>query len=252
MHMHPFPEPDSPDLESCMLYSRAEILAILRRLADQRTLVTVYTDGDSEFAVSMVLQVDPDFDVIDFDMPADAQAQARVLAARELVFVIFLENIKVQFRADVAKAVRALDGAAFRVRLPAQLLRLQRREYFRVRTPVGARPTCLVPQSDGATKYESVQLTNISVGGLAAMTYPRLFDLPVGCVVHDCYLNLPGIGTIQIAFRVVNLYAADADHPSRRFGCEFVDLSTQARMMIQRYVNRMEAEQRKAALGAAH
>lgn len=252
MHLHPFPEPESPDLESCMLYSRAEILAILQRLAEQRTLVTVYTDGDSEFAVSMVLQVDPDFDVIDFDMPADAQASARLLASRELVFVIFLENIKVQFRADVAKAVVVQESPAFRVRLPTQLLRLQRREYFRVRTPANARPTCLVPKSDGATEYESVHLTNISVGGLAAMTYPSQFELPVGRLVHNCYLDLPGIGAIRIAFRVVNIYDADPEHPSRRFGCEFVDLSSQARMMIQRYVNRMEAEQRKAALGAAH
>jgi flagellar brake protein len=246
MHLHPFPEPASPDLESFMLYSRAEIVAILQRIAEQRTLVTVYTGVDAEFAVSAILQVDPDFEEIDFDMPANPEAQARVLAAAELTFVIFFENVKVQFSAQIAKPTRVEDHPAFRVRLPAQLLRLQRREFFRVRTPITARPTCLVPQGAGDSKYESVQLVNISVGGLAVMTYPSNFELPIGQVVNSCYLDLPGIGAAQVSFRVVNLYDAEGESAGRRFGCQFVDLSPQARMMVQRYVNRVEAEQRKA------
>ncbi len=247
MQLHPFPEPDSPELESFMLYSRAEIVAILRRLAQERTLVTVYTGGDGEFAVSMVLQVDPDFEEVDFDMPAHPEAQARVLAASELVFVIFFENVKLQFRAQFAKPTRFENRPAFRVRLPTDMLRLQRREFFRVRTPIVARPTCLVPQREGDSKYESLQLVNISIGGLAVMTYPSQFEMPLGQVVHNCYLDLPGIGPIQISFRVVNLYEADAEGAVRRFGCQFVDLTPQARMMVQRYVNRVEAEQHKAS-----
>jgi c-di-GMP-binding flagellar brake protein YcgR len=246
MQLHPFPEPDSPDLESFMLYSRAEIVAILRRIAEQRTLVTVYTGVDGEFAISAVLQVDPDFEEVDFDMPAHPEAQARVLEASDLVFVIFFENVKVQFSAQLAKSTRVGETPAFRVRLPSQLLRLQRREFFRVRTPLTARPTCLVPQGAGDSKYESLQLVNISVGGLAVMNYPSDFELPLGQVVHNCYLDLPGIGAAQVSFRVVNLYDAEGETTGRRFGCQFVDLSPQARMMVQRYVNRVEAEQRKA------
>jgi len=130
------------------------------------------------------------------------------------------------------------------------LLRLQRREFFRVRTPIVARPTCLVPQGEGDSKYESLQLMNISVGGLAVMNYPSQFELPLGRIVHNCYLDLPGVGPVQVAFRVVNLYEADGQGTTRRFGCQFVDLTPQARMMVQRYVNRVEAEQRKA-LGTA-
>jgi c-di-GMP-binding flagellar brake protein YcgR len=246
MHLHPFPEPESQELDHYMLYSRAEIVAILRRLAEAHTLVTVYTGDESEFAVSMVLQVDPDFEEVDFDMPAGAEAQARVLSASELVFVIFFENVKIQFRAPLAKATRYENQPAFRVRLPTQVLRLQRREFFRVRAPIANRPNCLVPQGEGDTKYESLRLVNISVGGLAVMTYPHDFDLPVGKVVHNCYLDLPGIGPVNVAFRVVNLYEAEGESDGRRFGCQFVDLSPQARMMVQRYVNRVEAEQRKA------
>ncbi len=246
MHLHPFPEPDAPELEHYMLYSRSEIAAILQRMCEERTLVTVYTGEGGEFSVSMILRVDPDFDEAVFDMPANPVSQQRLLAARELVFVIFFENVKVQFGAQIAQATIFEGRPAFRVRLPAQMLRLQRREYFRVRTPRTGRASCLVPQESGASKYESLQLINISVGGLAVMSYPHHFELPLGETVRNCVLDLPGIGLINVAFRVVNIYEDEGADQSRRCGCQFVDLAPQARMMVQRYVNRVEAEQRKA------
>jgi c-di-GMP-binding flagellar brake protein YcgR len=158
--------------------------------------------------------------------------------------VICFENVKGQVRAEKAQAT-TLDGrAAFRVRLPTEMLRLQRREYFRVRTPLTGQAACLVPASRGNAKYESLQVVNISVGGLAVMSYPQNFELPVGEAIRDCFLDLPGVGPVNISFRVVNVY--DGDGSVRRCGCEFVDLTPQARTMVQRYVNRVEAEQRKA------
>ena len=245
MQLHPFPEPDAPELEHYMLYSRGEIVAILQRIGRERTLVTIYT-GDGEFSVSMILNVDPDFDEATFDMPVNPEAQARVLAANDLVFVIFFENVKVQFRAQIAQATTFEGRAAFRVRLPTQMLRLQRREYFRVRTPLMGQASCLVPQESGASKYESLQVLNISIGGLAVLSYPHNFDLPLGETIRNCFLDLPGIGPVNVAFRVVNVYDSEDDAQGRRCGCQFVDLAPQARMMLQRYVNRVEAEQRKA------
>ena len=247
MQLHPFPEPDAPELEHYMLYSRAEICAILRRIGEERTLVTVYAGSDGAFAVSMLLAVDSDFDEATFDMPASADARQLILDGRDLVFVIFFENVKIQFRAQVAQATAFEGRPAFRVRLPAEMLRLQRREYFRVRTPIMGKATCLVPQASGAAKYESLQVMNISVGGLAVISYPHNFELPTGETVPDCYLDLPGIGPIAVSLRVVNVYdEAQGGADGRRFGCQFVDLAPQARMMVQRYVNRVEAEQRKA------
>jgi c-di-GMP-binding flagellar brake protein YcgR len=250
MQLHPFPEPDAPELEHYMLYSRGEIAAILGRISRDRILVTVYTGSEGEFSVSMILSVDAEFDEVILDMPVSPDAQARLLGARELACVIFFENVKIQFRASLARATTFEGRSAFRVHFPSQMLRLQRREYFRVRAPVTGQATCLVPASRGNAKYESLQLVNISVGGLAVMSYPQNFELPVGETIRDCFLDLPGVGPVNVAFRVVNVYDSKEDSDARRCGCEFVDLSPQARTMVQRYVNRVEAEQRKA-LGAA-
>jgi c-di-GMP-binding flagellar brake protein YcgR len=247
MQLHPFPEPDAPELEHFMLYARAEIATILRRVGEERTLVTAYTGTDGEFAVTLVLKVDADFEEITLDMPVNPESQARLLGADDLVFVIFFENVKVQFRAPMAQATTFEGRPAFRVRLPGQMLRLQRREYFRVRAPVMGKATCLVPQGNGTSTYESLRLLNISVGGLAVLSYPHHFELPLGETVRNCVLNLAGVGPVNVSLRVVNLYDGESETDGRRFGCQFIDLAPQARLMVQRYVNRVEAEQGKSA-----
>jgi c-di-GMP-binding flagellar brake protein YcgR len=248
MHLHPFPEPDAPELERYTLYGRGEILAALRHLCEARTMVTAYFGGDGQFAVSMALQVNPDFDEVVFDLPADPAAQERLFAAHSLVFVAFQDNVKMQFEAPVAQQTAFEGRPAFRVRMPAALLRLQRREYFRVATPEKSRPTCLVPSPGAADRYESLQVLNLSVGGLAVMSYPHYGELPVGAPIDACFLDLPGIGTVPVRIRVVHVAAND--ETGREIGCEFLDLSPQARLMLQRYVNRVEAEQRRSAMKA--
>ena len=250
MQLHPFPEPDTPELEPYTLYGRPEIVSLLRRITGDRTLVTVYPGRAGDFSVSMILETDPDRGRLVLDMPAGQEARQRVLQARELVFVAFFENIKLQFTAGDPRE-RAFDGKpAFEVVLPERMLRLQRRESFRVRTPRLAPASCLIPQADGASRYESVRVVNLSVGGLAVLVHPHLFDLPPGGVVRNCFLDLPGVGPINVAFRVVNVYDIGGGEGEwgRRCGCQFLELDPQARMMLQRYVNRVEAEQRKVAV----
>jgi c-di-GMP-binding flagellar brake protein YcgR len=177
-------------------------------------------------------------------MPNSHRLQAGLLAAPELVCVAFIENIKVQFSALSPKAAISRDYAAVSIRMPDRVLRLQRREYYRVRTPDSLSASCLVPYSGDKEQYESVRVLDLSVGGLAMLAYPRHFDLSDGALVDRCFLDLPGIGTVTVRVRVAHVELT-GDGELRRCGCEFVDLSPQARMMLQRYVQKIDVEQRR-------
>jgi c-di-GMP-binding flagellar brake protein YcgR len=157
------------------------------------------------------------------------------------------------------------DGKpALRVGLPPEVLRLQRRDFFRVTSPSGKPAMCLVPYVEGAdgaegvghdegasergaTTYEKLALFDIGIGGLAVMDYPDKFALAQGMTIEGCYLDLPGIGQVIVSLKVRHLDQVPRSERARRVGCEFVNLAPQARMMLQRYVNMLEAEQRKVA-----
>lgn len=246
----PFPEPDSPELAPFTVFARVEIESLLRRLADTGTLVTVYFDENAGFAVTVLLAVNPQFEEVVFDCASDPAVQRRLLAAQSLTCVAFVDHIKLQFGARGAEATTHDGKPAFRVRLPEQLLRLQRRDFFRVKAPLSRPAQCLVPYGEDQKQYEKLRLLDISIGGVAVIAYPEKFDPSVGQRIEECFLDLPAIGSVGVHLKVRHL-APLRDGKSRAVGCEFVDLAPAARTMIQRYVNRLDAEQRKLSARVA-
>jgi len=247
----PFPEPDSPDLAEFTVYSRVEIVSLLEGLASSGKLATAYFDAQAGFAVTVLLTVNPEFEEVVFDNASDAATQRRLMEAETLTFVAFVDNIKLQFTSQRAEPTTYEDKPAFRVRLPEQVLRLQRRDFFRVRTPVSKPAHCLVPYGEDKKQYEKLRLLDISVGGVAVVTYPQKFDLTAGTRIDECFLDLPGVGSVGISVKVRHLAPLPKDDKARAVGCEFVDVTPAARTLIQRYVNKLDAEQRKVAGRAA-
>ncbi|MCS6945804.1 MAG: flagellar regulator YcgR PilZN domain-containing protein [Sutterellaceae bacterium] len=243
----PYPEPDSPELERFNVYAKVEIVSLLKQLSEEGVLMTAYFDAEPGFAVTMVLAVNADFEEVIFDAAADALAHKRLLASRHIVFVGFLDHVKVQFVAHLAEATQYQSRPAFRVRLPDSVLRLQRRDFFRVRPPLSKPAKCLVPHCEDSKQYEALRVLDLSVGGLAVLTYPEKFELPVGRVIEHCYLDLPGVGSITVSLHVRHVDPLPKDDKARRCGCEFVDMPPAARVTLQRYINQVDAENRKVA-----
>lgn len=246
----PFPEPDSPELERFSVYSRVEIVGMLRSLREAGVLVTAYFNADPGFGVTTLLQVNEAGGTLVFDNLSDEVAQRRLLAAPAVTLVGFIEAIKLQFKVTGARPVTFEDQPAFAVALPRQVLRLQRREAFRVRPPLSKAATCRVPFGDVGGQYEALRVLDISVGGLAVLTYPEKFDVAAGTVIEACQLDLPGVGGFSVGLRVCHVDVLPRDEKARRCGCEFVQLAPAARLTLQRYINKIDADQRKVATGA--
>lgn len=238
---NPFPEPESAALEPFAVYSAVEIAALLERMKAADTPFTVYFDSSIVFSLTCLLAVQSPRALV-FDTVRD---EKRLLGAKSLTFVGFMDSIKVQFSATQSEAVAFAGGRAFRVPMPERLLRLQRRDAFRVRTLMGKPAYCLVPYGPERRQYEKLQLIDISVGGVAVLTRPRKFQLPRGKCIPDCYLDLPGVGLISVGLQVRHFAPAADGKGGGAAGCEFVDVSGQARIQIQRYVNQLDMERHK-------
>jgi len=246
MDTTPFPEPESPELERYWIYSPVEILALLARLRSEQVEMTLFWGRDGECAVTRILEADSIRGQVRLDLPGVDSMRAAVLQAEALVCVAFIDHVKVQFSLR-APAMATVDGGlALQCAVPERLLRLQRREYFRVRTPQSVSASCLVPDAGDGTRYESLRVLDLSVGGLAMLAYPLHVELAASTTIDRCFLDLPGIGTINVRMRIAHVEQAGKDG-SRRCGCEFVDLSPHSRMLLQRYVQRIDVEQAQRA-----
>jgi c-di-GMP-binding flagellar brake protein YcgR len=235
-----------------LLYSRSEIVYVLRAVLQKGSMITVYFDHGESFLLTALLAVDGESGTLTFDMGSDEDMNRKALKADRLLFTTSLDKVKVQFSLNGLSASQFQGRDALTGGIPEALLRLQRREYYRLSTPVANPIRCrmTIRRPEGSATV-SLPLLDISGGGIGLMLDPGLEeDFPLGAEFAECRIDLPDEGLLVCNLIVRNAFEVTTrggGHHYRRVGCEFVDLPGTRLTMIQRYITRIERE-RKARM----
>jgi c-di-GMP-binding flagellar brake protein YcgR len=235
--------PDGPvdqvgDDDRFRIYSRMEIVGLLRSVSAHRELVTVQFGGSQDFIVTAVLAVDADANEVVFDYGADEPAMQRLLRAEKLRIATQLDHVRIAFNAAGAGAVSFEGGPAFRTPLPDSVMRLQRRDAYRLKIPLGRPLMCQVPAAGGGASL-AIKVRDISVAGVGLTDYPPSFLVAAGQVLAGCRINLPELGSLVADLEVMHAASGEA----RRCGCRFRNLPLAMANLIQRYITKVEREQ---------
>ena len=246
------PDAAGADQSKYLVYSRLEIAMILGTLAKNGSMVTAYFDSGYDFILTSIAAVRPDKDAVYIDYGADAAANQRALQSRRITFVAAHERIKIQFAAEALRPARLAGREVFHMALPQTLLRLQRREYFRIATPVTRPLICAIPpQAEFEQAPERVTVLDISCGGIAVLDSSQPSNVETGMRLTGCRVALPELGEVASDLVIRSTYELTfrngAQH--RRAGCEFVGMRERDRALIQRYISRLERERKDRAGG---
>jgi flagellar brake protein len=235
-----------------LLYSRSEIVFVLRSVLQKGSMITVYFDQGQSFLLTTLIEIDAEKGHLLFDLASDGEMNRRALLTDRLLFTTSLDKVKVQFSLKRLEKAEYKGRPAFRGAIPESLLRLQRREYYRLTTPIANPVRCRfnVVRADGSTAAADVPLLDISGGGVGLMVEAdRKDDFPSGATFTDCRIDLPEEGILVATLVVRNAFEVTSKSGNRhlRVGCEYVDLPGTRLTMIQRYITRVERE-RKARM----
>jgi c-di-GMP-binding flagellar brake protein YcgR len=235
------------DVGPYLIHSRREIIALLRRLADRHELVRmIFADGEEALATA-VLEVNEDSVII--DTARDPEQVKRILASDSISFDTALDRIRIAFFAKQATACLHDGRPALRIALPDTMIRLQRREHYRVLSP---RCSIQIAKEDGPPPV-SFAVQNVSAGGLALIDDHQLLDANPGAEYSHCELQLPGAQNIVVHLCVMNcceltLYNGRV---ARRLGCAFNNPNAATLALVQRYVSKRERDQNARINGIA-
>jgi c-di-GMP-binding flagellar brake protein YcgR len=235
------PLPDAPEFEQYQIYSRTEIIGLLREIIRRRVLVTIHFGGGAQFIVTNLLAVNPDFEELVFDCGAESAGNKALARANRFTIVTFVNHVKIQFSGQHMEETAYEGTPALRMRVPDSILRFQRREYFR--TPVSGKPVmCRIPPQDKDGKAMEVRIVDIGCGGIALLGPVDDRKLETGTILSNCRIDLPEIGIVTTSIEIRNI--AELSTPTgikqRRWGCRFANLPGAMVTMIQRYVNTAE------------
>ncbi|MDR0379862.1 MAG: flagellar brake protein [Candidatus Accumulibacter sp.] len=228
------------------LYSRAEILAILRSIIQKGTLITAHFGHGRSFILTSMIDLLPGGTEFIFDPGSDEAMNARALGADSLVFMTRVDKVHIQFGTKCLRRATYQGRAAFVGAVPEKLLRLQRREFFRLSTSV-VNPIRLHMMFAPNGQAVAISLLDISGGGVGLMFPVDLAGLlEEGGMLENCRITLPGESSLVVNLCVRNMFDVTNRGGSRyvRVGCEFVNLSAAGLSSVQRYIIHVERERK--------
>lgn len=233
-----------------MLRTPAEIQLVLRGLFEHVSQITVFFNEGQDMLLTTLAHVANDHLVLDYGPSAEMNRKA--LAADKHFCVTALEKVRIQFILRGFSQVEHEGRTAFRCVLPDELLRLQRREYYRLTTPIVRPLKCSIPipRADGVYLHEA-SVFDISGGGLGLSAPPEGIPFEAGMDFPGCRIELPEVGFVTGTLRIRSVFEVILRSGTRlqRAGCEFVNLPGPMMTLIQRYIIKVERERKARESG---
>jgi c-di-GMP-binding flagellar brake protein YcgR len=218
-----------------------QIAVCLRKLVSGQDFVTVEFGGRQ--IVTQVLDVDSRHARFIFDASSLAADNRALPASKRLVFRSLPGGVRTEFTTEPAEPIIFEGRLAFEASFPAVLYWVQRREYFRVQTPLLDPYTASGRYADGDAF--TVDLQDLSLGGVALRTANARFgSLEAGCVLRGVTVRLGDYGTLKLDLEIVSPRRTLNAGRERRFvmGCRFVALPGLAERMLQRVITQLETK----------
>lgn len=228
--------------EKYLIHSPREIQLTLNAIAQKKLIGVLYFDNGQRFFKTLLLAANAKG--LWFDVGPDADDNNLVPNSDDVIFVTMHNGAKVQFACRQVQTAVYAAHPAFYCPLPQSLVRLQRRDYFRLPTSGDAPLKCIIPPAPAVSPHPvEITIMDISVGGIALTCRESNVALQEGKIYPDCRIELPDIGTLVVTIQVRNLF--DVTSPSgvitRHAGCEFMQLDGKMSMLLQRYVAIMQS-----------
>ncbi|TFW26003.1 flagellar brake protein [Duganella callida] len=231
--------------------SRREIYALLRAIGEKNQLIRMLIQGEADVCVTSILDVDDAADAVYLDCSIDKEQNQRVLNSRRLSFETSLDKVRILFAAEQVEAATYEGNPAFKIALPPTLIRLQRREYYRISTPVTNPVRVLIPLPTELGGSTTFPLADISCGGIAILDNKMILGDTIGKNYDGCRIDLPEIGQVTTSLQVRNSLDLTLlnNKTNRRLGCEFVDIPRGMLAYVQRYITKLERERNARVAG---
>jgi len=234
--------------------SRREIIVLLQAISSKNQLIRMLLHGEADVCVTAIIDIDADSNTLVLDAPVDRAQGERALLAKRINFETTLDKIRILFGANGLTAITHDGRPALRMDIPDTLIRLQRREFYRMPTPVGnpVRVTVPMPPELGGGN-NVLPLADISCGGVSILDNKLQMGNTIGHNYPGCRIDLPDIGVVMATLQVRNSLDMTLlnNKSNRRLGCAFIDISRANLAAVQRYIIQLERERnaRTAGLG---
>lgn len=223
-----------------LVHNKKEVSQVMGDLARWRTEINARCGATGKGVITRVISVDQVQGVVYLDFGFD-EVTGRALIDSDQVIFSTTTGLRVQWSSARLQVVRLPDGPAFRIGLPMDLVRVQRREYYRLMMPMVNPVLCRIPLSDGVA---ALAMADISAGGISVMLQEEHAELVPNTEFVNCRFDLSEVGETNLGLKVKWCAPmVSRNGGSRmRLGLEYIAPSRGNQALIQRYMVKLERD----------
>ena len=233
------------EIENCTLRNPREILFQIKGLIKRGEPISVLFQEGRQSFLTVLLEVAEDSGLLYFDIGGSEETNEAFLNSPQSTFVTHVEGIRYQFVARQGRRINWRNAPALAVPIPESLLRLQRRQFFRLSLPTTKPFVCRLAR--GTRNEKALPLHDISVGGIGIIS-PQPVEFEPLEHFENCWIDLHESGVLAVTLEVRHLEVSENRMGKKQWhvGFQFVRLSPLNDTLIQRFMARLQAE--RAAL----
>jgi len=232
------------DISSFSIQNPKQIINHLSLLVKNKCLLSARFGTNNESYITTLLAINEGNNLLVLDCGPKEDLNQRILNAGKVTFDTEYNGIKVSFTGAGLKQITHKRDPAFSMPIPKSLYWMQRREYYRVKSPLSKPSYCQLIVED--REPINLKLYDISLTGFAMLNVSKeVSDLLIpGTSFSQSKLILSEAGEGLISFEICAKYIINPDKPQKiqKIGCKFIKLTRSVEEIIQRYMNRIQRE----------
>jgi c-di-GMP-binding flagellar brake protein YcgR len=237
----------SHDLSPFRVGSPAEIVALLRQLADGNVLVHLSTPEGGSYTTT-VWALDPARGLLCLAADAHDHKLQALLESEEVVAVGYLDSVKLQFDLHDLVLVHSGRDSALNARFPRVLYRFQRRGSFRVRPLSNTRPIATLRHPALPDMQLALRVIDVSIGGVALFLPDDTPAIEPGVKIAQALIELDDDTRLQVGLLVHHVTLLHHESRGVRLGCEMLKLAGEGERQLQRYIDHTQKRRRQLSL----
>lgn len=244
------------DISKYLVRNPKQVLSYLKMLSTKRCLISAaFGEGDKDTFLTAIIDIDEKNLTITIDCGPKEYLNKRLIDSAIIKCATEYEGIKVLFEGRKVKKAGKPGQPAFTVPIPNSIYWIQRRQFYRIKSPLSKDSYCNVSFTDPETEETSTfdfKINDLSASGFSILNDSA--DISTALVpsaeFENCTLVLDGQDDHQVDFEIRYKAANNPNQPGKtqRIGCKMNNVTPNLESTILRYMQNIERELKQKEL----
>jgi len=227
-----------------------QVVNHLKMLSAERCLISAgFGEGDKDTFLTAIIDIDQKNETITIDCGPKEYLNKKLLDSAIIKCATEYKGIKVIFEGRKVKKAGNTGQPAFIIPIPSSIFWIQRRQLYRVKSPLFKESYCTVTFKDNESEEKTT--VNLKVHDISASGFSLVNDLPefssqliASAEFESCSLVLENEEPQTVSFEVRYNIPLNPNKPEKkeRIGCLIKNVSPRIESTIIRYMQGIERE----------